>query len=72
MSTRDDRGTSEEDNSSEVLKLARIKKVVMAHELAKNEPSWIWAGDLAGPAMTICHQLAVQGNLSDLQCALAR
>lgn len=72
LSTRDDRGTSEEDNSVEVLKLARVQKVIMSHELAKHEPSWTWPGDLPGPAMTICHQMAVQGDLSDLQCALAR
>lgn len=72
LSTRDDRGTSEEDNSCEVLKLARVQKVIMSQELAKHEPSWTWPGDLPGPAMTICHQMAVQGDLSDLQCALAR
>ncbi|XP_037044605.1 BAI1-associated protein 3 isoform X2 [Bradysia coprophila] len=72
LSTRDDRGFSEEDNSLEVRKLARLQKVIMSHEVAKHEPSWTWPGDLPGPAMTIFHQMAVQGNISDLQCALAR
>lgn len=72
LSTRDDRGFSEEDNSLEVRKLARLQKVIMSHEVAKHEPSWTWPGDLPGPAMTIFHQMAVQGNFSDLQCALAR
>lgn len=72
LSTREDRGTSEEDNSSEVRKMERLQTVMMSHELSTHEPTWTWSGDLPGPALTILHQMAVQGDLTDLQCALAR
>lgn len=72
LSTREDRGTSEEDNSAEVRKMERLQMVVMSHELMTHEPTWTWTGDLPGPALTILHQTAVQGDLTDLQCALAR
>lgn len=72
LSTREDRGTSEEDNSAEVRKMERLQKVIMSHEMSTHEPTWTWSGELPGPALTILHQTAVQGDLSDLQCALAR
>lgn len=72
LSTREDRGTSEEDNSAEVRKMERLQMVIMSHEMQTHEPTWTWSGDLPGPALTILHQMAVQGDLSDLQCALAR
>lgn len=72
LSTREDRGTSEEENSAEVKKLQRLQMVFMQHELNSHEPKWSWNGDLPGPALTILHQMAVQGDLTDLQCALAR
>lgn len=72
LSTREDRGTSEEDISMEVQKLERLQRVFMSHEISTHEPSWTWSGELPGPALTILHQLAVQGDLSDLQCALSR
>lgn len=72
LSTREDRGTSEEDNSAEVRKLEKLQNVFMRHELMNQDVSWSWNGDLTGPANTIIHQMAVQGDLSDLQCALSR
>lgn len=73
LSTREDRGTSEEDNFMEIQKLENLQAVFMAHELSSiHEPSWTWSGELPGPALTILHQMAVQGDLSDLHCALAR
>lgn len=72
LSTREDRGTSEEDNSAEVRKMERLQTVIMSHELSTHEPTWTWSGELPGPALTILHQMAVQGDLTDLQCALAR
>ena len=72
LSTREDRGTSEEDNFTEVRKMERLQTVFMSHELATHEPTWTWSGELPGPALTILHQMAVQGDLSELQCALAR
>lgn len=77
LSTRDDRGTSEEDNTAEVFKLTRLQRVIIMHEvekheLEKNEHSWTWHGEFPGPAKTICHQMAVQGDLTELHCALAK
>lgn len=70
LSTRE--GTSEEDSFEEVRRLEKLQSVFMAHELSTHEPSWTWSGDLPGPALTILHQMAVQGDLSELHCALAR
>lgn len=72
LSTRDDRGTSEEDNTAEVFKLTRLQRVIIMHEVNKHEPSWSWHGEFPGPAKTICHQMAVQGDLSELHSALAK
>lgn len=52
--------------------MERLQTVMMSHELSTHEPTWTWGGDLPGPALTIIHQMAVQGDVSDLQCALAR
>jgi BAI1-associated protein 3 len=72
LSTREDRGTSEEENSADVVKLERLHMAFMSHELVTHEPSWTWSGDIPGPALTILHQMAVQADLTDLQCSLAR
>lgn len=75
LSTREDRGTSEEDEDStdhDIRKMERLQKVLALYEIAKHEPSWTWSGDLPGPALTVLHQVAVQNDLSDLQCALSR
>lgn len=44
----------------------------MSHEIATHEPSWSWSGDIQGSALTILHQMAVQADLSELQCAMTR
>lgn len=75
LSTREDHGQSEEDESSsdhDIWKLQRLHKVMMTHEILSHEPSWTWNGELPGPAVTILHQMSVQCDLSDLQCAIAR
>lgn len=72
LSTREDRGTSEEDNTCEVRKFEQLHMVLMSHELLTHEPTWTWSGDIPGPALTILHQMAVQGDLTDLQCVLAK
>lgn len=56
----------------EVQKLEQLHRVFMSHELLTHEPTWTWTGDLPGPALTIIHQMAVQGDITDLQLALAR
>lgn len=75
LSTREDRGISEEDEDAhehDIKKLERLQKVLMLHEIATHEPSWTWCGELPGPALTILHQMAVQNDLSDLHCSLAK
>ncbi|XP_037939126.1 BAI1-associated protein 3 [Teleopsis dalmanni] len=72
LSTREDHGTSEEDSEIEITKIEKLHAVFMQHEVSTYEPSWTWTGDLPGPALTILHQLAVQADLSDLHCAMAR
>lgn len=67
LSTREDRGHSEEDEGSsdhDIWTLCRLHKVMMSHEISTHEPSWTWSGDLPGPALTILHQMAVQSDLS--------
>jgi BAI1-associated protein 3 len=72
LSTRDDHGQSEDDILIEIRKLERLHVVFMTHELTTHEPTWSWAGDIQGSALTILHQIAVQADLSELQCAMAR
>lgn len=73
LSTREDRGNVvEENNEQQMRKVEQLQMVFMQHEVTTHEPSWTWCGDLPGPALTILHQLAVQSELSDLQCAMAR
>lgn len=62
----------EKDSSMEVGKMEQLQTVFMQHEVATHEPSWTWSGDLPGPALTILHQMAVQSDLADLHCAIAR
>jgi len=73
LSTREDRNTvSEENHEQQIHKVEQLQRVFMQHEVTTHEPSWTWCGDLPGPALTILHQLAVQSDLSDLHCAMAR
>jgi BAI1-associated protein 3 len=72
LSTRDDHGQSEDDILVEIRKLERCYVVFMQHELLTHEPTWSWSGDIQGSALTILHQMAVQADLSELQCAMAR
>lgn len=44
----------------------------MLNELATHEPTWSWCGDIQNSALTILHQMAVQADLSELQCSMAR
>ncbi|EDW68736.1 BAI1-associated protein 3 [Drosophila virilis] len=73
LSTREDRGNvAEENNEQQLRKIEQLQLVFMQHEVTTHEPSWTWCGDLPGPALTILHQLAVQSELTDLHCAMAR
>ncbi|XP_023161054.2 BAI1-associated protein 3 [Drosophila hydei] len=73
LSTREDRGhAADENNEQQLHKVEQLQMVFMQHEVTTHEPSWTWCGDLPGPALTILHQMAVQSELTDLQCAMAR
>lgn len=73
LSTREDRGTSEEDNWTELMQHESLYATFIDYELRNwNRESWSWSGDLPGPALTILHQHAVQGDLTQLQTAAAR
>ena len=68
LSTREDRGGSEEDNWSELMQHERLYSVFIDYELKNwSKETWTWNGDLPGPALTILHQHAVQGKERQLR-----
>lgn len=72
LSTREDRGNSEEDRWTELTQHESLYTTFIDYELRNwNKETWTWNGDLPGPALTILHQHAVQGDLTELQTALA-
>ncbi|XP_022901984.1 BAI1-associated protein 3 isoform X2 [Onthophagus taurus] len=72
LSTREDRGISEEDNWTELMQHESLYATFIDYELRNwSKETWTWNGDLPGPALTILHQHAVQGDLTDLQAAIA-
>lgn len=70
LSTREDRGTSEEDNWSDIRQQERLNTVFINYEMARNAGSWNW--DLPHVALSILHQHAIQGDITDLQSAAVR
>lgn len=72
LSARDDQGQLDDDSIIELRKYERLFTVFMSHELSTHEPSWSWSGEVQGSALTILHQTAVQADLTDLQCVMAR
>jgi BAI1-associated protein 3 len=73
LSTRENRGASEEDNWTELTQHESLYATFVDYELKNwSRETWTWSGDLPGPALTILHQHAVQGDLTELQTALAR
>ncbi|CAH1171241.1 unnamed protein product [Phaedon cochleariae] len=73
LSTRENRGNTEEDDWTELAQHERLCAKFVDHELRScGRETWTWTGDLPGPALTILHQHAVQGDLTDLQTAMAR
>ncbi|XP_072386969.1 BAI1-associated protein 3 [Diabrotica undecimpunctata] len=73
LSTRETRGSSEDDNWTEVTQHENLTVVFINYELKNwGRESWLWGGDLPGLALTILHQHAVQGDLNDLQIAMSR
>ncbi|XP_011338409.1 BAI1-associated protein 3 isoform X3 [Ooceraea biroi] len=70
LSTREDRGTSEEDNWDELRQQERLYTVFLNHEMNKQGEDFI--GELPQTALTILHQHAIQGDVTELQQALIR
>ncbi|XP_060811267.1 BAI1-associated protein 3 isoform X2 [Bombus pascuorum] len=70
LSTREDRGTSEEDNWGELRQQERLYTVFLNHEMNKQAEDF--TGELPQTALTILHQHAVQGDVTELQQALVR
>ncbi|XP_066592429.1 BAI1-associated protein 3 isoform X2 [Prorops nasuta] len=70
LSTREDRGTSEEDNWGELRQQERLYTVFLNHEMDKQGEDF--TGELPQSALTILHQHAVQGDITDFQQALIR
>ncbi|KAL3275866.1 hypothetical protein HHI36_020605 [Cryptolaemus montrouzieri] len=73
LSTRENHAASEEDNWTELMQHENLYKTFVDYELKNwNREMWGWNGDLPGPALTILHQHAVQGDLTELQTAAVR
>ncbi|XP_076667027.1 BAI1 associated protein 3 isoform X1 [Andrena cerasifolii] len=70
LSTRADRGTSEEDNWGELRQQERLYTVFLNHEMNKQGEDF--TGELPQTALTILHQHAVQGDVTQLQQALVK
>ncbi|XP_046745944.1 BAI1-associated protein 3 isoform X1 [Diprion similis] len=70
LSTREDRGTSEEDNWGELRQQERLYTIFLNHEMSKQGNEF--TGELPQTALTILHQHAVQGDVTELQQALIR
>ncbi|XP_053606355.1 BAI1-associated protein 3 isoform X2 [Plodia interpunctella] len=75
-------GRHDDDNWQQVRQHERLFGVLLVHEVdtagsgvphgAEGETSHSWEGDLCGPAQTLLHQHAIQGDMSALQAAIAR
>ncbi|XP_034249414.1 BAI1-associated protein 3 [Thrips palmi] len=74
LSTREDRGTSEEDNWQDLRQQERLHEVFIAHELHEyhHNRTWEWRGELGANALAVLHQHAIQGDVTDLQLAIVR
>ncbi|KOC60100.1 BAI1-associated protein 3 [Habropoda laboriosa] len=70
LSTREDTGTSEEDNWGELRQQERLYTVFLNHEMNKQGEDF--TGELPQTALTILHQHAVQGDVTELQQALVK
>ncbi|XP_067135056.1 BAI1-associated protein 3-like isoform X2 [Centruroides vittatus] len=74
LGTREDRGSAvDEDNWKEVVEHQELLWMFIEYELSQHQgPSSEWAGDLSQAALTILHQHAIQGDLTELQQAMCR
>ncbi|XP_033744420.1 BAI1-associated protein 3-like isoform X1 [Pecten maximus] len=73
LATREDRGIPEDDNWTDVRQHEDLMSVFVQHEVRKMDDSPSkWRGDLPKAAMTILHQHAIQGDVTDAQQAMCK
>ncbi|OWF45641.1 BAI1-associated protein 3-like isoform X2 [Mizuhopecten yessoensis] len=73
LATREDRGIGEDDNWTDVRQHEHLISVFVQHEVRKMDDSPSkWRGDLPKAAMTILHQHAIQGDVTDGQQAMCK
>ncbi|XP_076458622.1 BAI1-associated protein 3-like [Babylonia areolata] len=73
LATREDRGTCEEDNWTDVMQHEDLMRIFVQHELRLfNDLSYKWPGELPPTALTILHQHAIQGDVTEVQQAVCR
>ncbi|XP_046403899.1 BAI1-associated protein 3-like [Ischnura elegans] len=75
LSTREDRGTSEEedDHWAQSRRQATLTHLLLSHQLRIHRgPPCEWGGELPPVAQAILHQHAIQGDVSELQATAGR
>ncbi|CAF4237191.1 unnamed protein product, partial [Rotaria sp. Silwood2] len=73
LTTREDRGLSEEDNWTDIKEHVELLQIFIDHELKKFKGETTeWTGELSRDAETILHQHAIQGGITDIQRSMCR
>ncbi|CAF0890091.1 unnamed protein product [Rotaria sordida] len=73
LTTREDRGISEEDNWTDIKEHVELLQIFIDHELKKFKGETTqWTGELSRDAETILHQHAIQGGITDIQQSMCR
>ncbi|ELU07462.1 hypothetical protein CAPTEDRAFT_226475 [Capitella teleta] len=76
LATREDRGISEEESWSETQQHEELMLFFIDHEIRRFKGGkgevYKWRGDLPRAALTILHQHAIQGDITDVQQAMCR
>ncbi|KAK3599282.1 hypothetical protein CHS0354_028639 [Potamilus streckersoni] len=73
LSTREDRGIPEDDNWTDMRQHVDLMCIFIEHEIHKfNDRAYKWNGELPKAALTILHQHAIQGDLTEVQQAMCQ
>ncbi|XP_064617037.1 BAI1-associated protein 3-like [Liolophura sinensis] len=73
LATREDRGIPEDDNWTDVKQHEDLMCIFIQHEQRKfRDASYKWSGNLPQAALTILHQHAIQGDVTNIQQAVCR
>uniref|UniRef100_A0A915JTW0 Uncharacterized protein n=1 Tax=Romanomermis culicivorax TaxID=13658 RepID=A0A915JTW0_ROMCU len=71
IGTREDRGIADEDDMLDVKQHVGLIKIFVDYEIRQlNSDMTKWNGQLSQPALTILHQHAVQGDLTEVHQAM--